>query len=262
MVALLSIGLGVLVALAGFYQLMKPRLPKYTFGVRQLYPKFLKDSTLAYQMGANIKLHNDNFVAIHIFALSFDLFYPDWEEKLHHVGRVTDKRQQTESADQDFLSAIWVLPPRHDFETVDDVIMIPNGGARVMSSLSWDLLQKKGKLQVPLSGVIHVKADGKIPITLSMICDNLLDAWKMEVKGVACTMDSLQPGWSDLEKATEYLRNKMEGAIWQPADHPQGTDADFDEICASDSEMCFENGYIKAIDHRIEWEDALPVLNL
>jgi hypothetical protein len=262
MVALVTIGISVLVILTGVYEVLKPRLPQYAFRILQMYPKFLRDSTLAYQIGADIKLHNDNFVAIHVYSLRFDLFYPAWDEKLHHVGQVTDKRQQETAGDQDFMSAVWVLPPRQDFETIDDVVMIPNGGANVMSSLSWDIFQKMGVLQVPLTGVIQVKADGKVPATLSMICDNLLNTWKMEVRGISCTMDSLEPGWSDLTKASDRLRAKMENTFWRPADHPQAGDLKDDEICASENKECSEDGYIKALEYRIEWEDALPILAL
>ncbi|KAL3937775.1 MAG: hypothetical protein SGARI_001992 [Bacillariaceae sp.] len=256
MVAIGSLSI-ILLAVAGLFQLLKPKLPQYTFRIRKLYPKFLKDGTLAYQMKSDVTMHNDNFISIHIYALAFDLFYPDWTERLHHVGTVTDKRQQ-EEPDEDFDTPIWVLPPRHDFETMDDVIMIPKGGAKVMSSLSWDILQKKGVLQVPLSGLIHVKANGHIPVTMGMICDNLLDAWKMEVQGLSCKIDSLAPGWSDLNVAGEKLRLKMEDMPWTPSEHPRGSDfVDRDTCCALDDDC-----YIEAMEHRVEWNDALPILTV
>ena len=198
----------ILLAFIGLFQIFKPRLPQYTFKIKRVIPKFLKDGTLAYQMKSDVQMHNDNFISIHIYALSFDLFYPDWKERLHHVGTVTDKRQQDEP-DEDFAEPIWVLPPRRDFETMDDVIMIPKGGPKVMSSLSWDVVQKKGVLQVPLAGIIHVKANGHIPVTMGMVCENLLDTWKMEVQGLSCKIDSLAPGWSDRARACMASRPCM-----------------------------------------------------
>jgi hypothetical protein len=219
MVALIiPISIGVIAALAGLYQVLKPRLPQYSFQVRSVYPKFLQDSTLAYEMGATVKLHNDNFMSIHIYAMLMDMYYPDWNARLQHVGQVLDERQLLVGSDEDldFPSAIWVMPPRQNFETVDKVLMIPYGGAKVMSSLSWDALQKGGVLQVPLSGVIHIKADGKVPMTLTMICENILDTWSMMVSGVSCYMESLAPGWSNITVASERLRTKLINTTWQP----------------------------------------------
>jgi len=244
----------VVLALVGMYQILKPRLPQYTLRIRTVFPTFLKNATLAYQMGSDVQMHNHNFVSIHIHALTFDLFYPDWNNRLHHVGQVTDARQQ-EDPEEDFDSPIWVLPPRQDFQTLDNVIMIPKGGASVMSSLSWDLLQNRAILQVPLSGIIHVKANGKIPVTMGMICDNLVDVWNMEVQGLSCTIDSVKPGWSDMAEAGEHLRSKLEDSLWVPCDHPGQNDFVDNESCALDA-------FIESIQRRVEWKDAIPVLAL
>ncbi|KAG7343329.1 hypothetical protein IV203_021274 [Nitzschia inconspicua] len=246
--------LAIILAAAGLFQVFKPRLPQYTFRVKTIFPKFLsRNANLSYQMKSQIQMHNDNFISIHIYALSFDLFYPDWNNRLHHVGQVTDIRQQ-EEPDEDFDTPLWVLPPRQNFETIDDVIMIPTGGAQVMSSLSWDALQKRGVLQVPLSGVIHIKANGQIPITMGMICDNLLKAWKMEVHGLSCRIASLEPGWTDLVISGERLKAKMENTLWNPSIHPQGQDFVDDDTCGVPQD------YVVTMEHRVEWKDALPIL--
>jgi hypothetical protein len=248
----------ILLAVGGFYQVFKPRLPQYTFQIQSFVPKFLSSNAkLAYQLTSDIQMHNDNFIAIHIYALSFDLFYPDWQQRLHHVGQVTDSRQQ-EEPDRDFDTPLWVLPPRQNFQMTDDVIMIPNGGAMVMSSLSWDALSKGGILQIPLSGVIHIKADGKIPVTMGMICDNLLNIWKLQVQGLSCQIASLEPGWSDLDLVGERLRQRIENVLWNPCDHPQEQDL------VNDEETCgIAEGYsISRMQQRrkVEWNDALPIL--
>jgi hypothetical protein len=248
----------ILMALGGVYQVFKPRLPKYTFQIQTFFPKFLaSNSKMAYQLNSDIQMHNDNFIAIEIYALSFDLFYPDWEQRLHHVGQVTDSRQQDEP-DEDFDTPLWVLPPRQNFQTNDDVIMIPQGGAKVMSSLTWDAISKGGTLQIPLSGVIHVKANGKIPVTMGMICDNLLNVWKLQVQGLSCHIASLQPGWSDLDVVGGRLRQKMENVLWKPCDHHH------EQSLINDDETCgITEGYrISRMEEkqRIEWREAIPIL--
>ena len=231
MVAILPFGVGILAAGLMLASLARPRLPSFSFKVLKLYPTLLHDSTPAFNVGANIQLHNANFITAAVHAFTFDLYYPDWEEKLRYIGQVTDKRQKespplaettntTKTAKN--KAPIWELAPRADFEIIDDVIMVPtNAGSKVFSSLSWDVFQKSGVLQVPLSGVFHIKANGKIPLSMSMICDNnVLDTWKMEFQGISCRLDSVGLGWTNLTIESARLRSKLEDTTWRAADYP------------------------------------------
>ena len=78
-----------------------------------------------------------------------------------------------------------------------------------MSSLTWDIFKFGGVVHLPSSGVIHMKANKQIPMTLSMLCDNALDAWTMEVQGLSCQLDNLELGWSDLSTAIDKMRSKI-----------------------------------------------------
>mmetsp|Transcript_14568 Transcript_14568/g.29811 ORF Transcript_14568/g.29811 Transcript_14568/m.29811 type:complete len:262 (+) Transcript_14568:142-927(+) len=249
MVYILPIGVGILIAgLIAF--LANPRLPTFSFKVLKLYPTLLHDSTPAFSVGANIRLHNSNFITADVYAFTFDLYYPDWEEKLKYIGQVTDvlqnqgepvavaeddttatntntnatrtKTSRKKSKKKFKKDAIWTLAPRSDFEKVDDVVMVlTNAGTKVFSNLSWDAFKKSGVLQVPLSGVFHIKANGKIPLSMSMICDNnVLDAWKMEFQGVSCRLDYVGPGWTDLTIESGRLRSKLEHTTWRAPDYP------------------------------------------
>jgi len=240
-VAILKLfGVGILAAgLISF--LARPRLPSFSFQILKLYPTLLHDSTPAFNVGANIQLHNANFITIAVHAFTFDMYYPDWDEKLRYIGQVTDTRQKEERPSSDVAETtnnsttktrtnnnnnnkkpIWELAPRKDFEIIDDVIMVPtNAGSKVFSSLSWDVFQKSGVLQVPLSGVFHIKANGKIPLSMSMICvNNVLDTWKMEFQGISCRLDFVGLGWTNLTKESARLRSKLEDTTWRAADHP------------------------------------------
>ena len=244
MVALIPIGVGILAA--GLIAILaKPRLPSFSFKVLKMYPTLLHDSTPAFNVGAKIELHNANFITAAVHAFTFDMFYPDWEEKLRYVGQVTDQRQKeppateetktkTKNKSSSTSDPIWVLGPRSDFEIFDDVIMVPtNAGSKVFSSLSWDVFQNSGALQVPLSGVFHIKANGKIPLSMSMICDNnLLDTWKMEFRGISCRLDFVGPGWIDLTKESARLRSKLEDTTWRAADYPIPVDDIEDDTVA------------------------------
>jgi hypothetical protein len=230
MVAIIPIGTGILAATLASLLVFRPRLPQFSFQVQSLYPTLLHDSTPAFNIGANIKLYNGNYITAAVHAFTFDLYYPDWEEKLQYIGQVTDVKQKqpvvennnSTKAKNDDNEAIWVLSPRMDFEVIDDVIMVPtNAGSKVFSSLSWDVFKKMGILQVPLSGVFHIKANGKIPLSMSMICDNnILDTWKMEFQGISCHMDFVGVGWTNLTKESERLRSKIINTTWRADDYP------------------------------------------
>ena len=227
MVAVLPISLGILAA--GIIVIIaKPKLPTFSFKILKLYPTLLQDSTPAFNVGAKIQLHNANFITAAVHAFTFDMYYPDWEDKLQSIGQVTDTRQKAiQEADVAVNNtngnngAIWILAPRRDFEAVDDVIMIPtNAGSKVFSSLSWDAFRKKGVLQLPLSGVFHIKANGKIPLSMSMICDNnLLDTFEMSFQGISCNLDFVGPGWINLTDESARLRSKLENTVWRAEDY-------------------------------------------
>ena len=230
MVAILPIGIGIIAAgLIAF--LAKPRVPSFSFKILKLYPTLLHDSTPAFNIGAKIELHNSNFITAAVHAFTLDLYYPDWEEKLRYIGQVTDTRQKARPTMEESATtkskrrnddAIWVLGPRKDFEVVDDVVMVPtNAGSKVFSSLSWDAFQKSGVLQAPLSGVFHIMANGKIPLSMSMICDNnVLDTWNMKLEGIGCHLDFAGPGWIDLADESARLRSKLEETTWRASDAP------------------------------------------
>jgi hypothetical protein len=81
---------------------------------------------------------------------------------------------------------------------------------------------------VPTSGVAHIKASSSsssavtatsatagvaaaavvpgIPFTVSIVCDNLVDIWNMQILGYECVLKQLHPGWLDLDEAVESLR--------------------------------------------------------
>jgi hypothetical protein len=125
MISTIPIAIG-LIAFIGFYQLLKPRIPYYVISVKTIFPTFLmsnqqqqqhskqsriaaaattttsSSSFFAYELSANIMMHNDNFIKINIHALTFDMFYPNnyknnnkINNELRHIGQITDTRQYT-----------------------------------------------------------------------------------------------------------------------------------------------------------------------
>jgi hypothetical protein len=284
----------IAVAFCG-YQLFKPRLPQYSFQIQRIIPKFMNRRFKA-KLGADVKMQNDNYVPIDIHALSFDIFYPDWNDRLHLIGHVHDTKQHQEQqqyqsvneVDSDSSSStppppLWALLPRKLFETRDDVMMQPHGGLGVLTSLSWDLVKKWGMVEVPSSGVIHAKAHSRVPLTLSILCANTLNTWTLEMVGRTCNLDALAIGWDPLPEALEKLRTKVtKSAIEQSWAKKRRQDsllvleesqaqAQLQAIEQSSGmpppvgrqpltlAASFEEAYKKLVG-RMDWEDVLPML--
>lgn len=226
---LLSLGFTSLAAVYFLY----PRLPFYSFQIRSVFPRWYRDLGFRAKMGAKVKLKNNNYMAIDIHALSFDLYYPDWSGNIQLLGNVQDTRQRqamvqhqstpllpsknsTTGFSMDVLSAVrtrnpplWHMKARQEFETYDSVLMAPMGGLGVMGNLGWDMIKQWGVLQVKSTGAVHIKANSQMPLTLNILCDNLLDAWTLEMIGVHCELDRLDVGWKDIAAAMDSLRSKL-----------------------------------------------------
>lgn len=214
--------------------LLYPRLPQYTFQIRSVWPTWYEEAGIRAKLGSNIYLVNDNNIDIDIYGLSFDLYYPDrWAAKsesdgidvpMELLGNVQDpSRLEASSSSFDDDNAggkkrrkkqrLWKLKARQPFETKDTVLMNPIGGLGVTASIVWDMLTSGLEVHLPSTGVIHIKASGQMPLTLNIVCDNTLDAWNMEMKGVHCDLDSLDVGWKHMETSLADLQSKLPRAV-------------------------------------------------
>lgn len=182
-----------------------------------------------------MKLKNDNNVAIDIHALSFDLYYEDLWGETQLLGNVQDPRQRETQAlqnkqiyqaskiktpetvasiveDAAFSSTdapIWKLRPKKFFETYDHVLMAPIGGIATVSNLLYDMVRNWGVVEVRSTGAIHLKANGQMPLTLNILCDNSLNAFTLEMQGIHCELDRLDIGWRDISSAMKSLQGKL-----------------------------------------------------
>lgn len=232
----LSVGLTLT---AAFF--LYPRLPRYSFQIRSVTPRWFPESGFRAQLGARVSLKNDNHIEIDIHALSFDLYYPDLWVNIQLLGNVQDTRlreihsfqsqqemlQEASSRDSiekvatattalvedaalaSAASPLWKLGARQQFETYDHVFMAPMGGLSVMGNFAWDMVQSYGIVQVQSTGAVHLKASGQIPMTLNILCDNELNVWTLEMKGVHCELDKLDLGWKDIPTAMDSLRVRL-----------------------------------------------------
>jgi hypothetical protein len=203
-----------------------PRLPHYSFQIRSASPRWYQGEGFRAILGANVQLKNDNYVAIDIHALSFDLYYDDWWGETQLLANVQDTRLrevQTLHEDEDEVesypaseemdtealvaaeSPIWKLLPRERFETYDHVLMEPIAGLSTVANLLYGMILNWGTVPVRSSGAVQLKANGKVPLTLNILCDNLLNGFTLEVKGVHCELHRLDIGWKDIPSAMILL---------------------------------------------------------
>lgn len=116
---------------------------------------------------------------------------------------------------------MWSIDARSDFTTTTTLYLSMNVSAllRSLAQLAYQWWSRSGRLTLPSTGVAHIRAavvrssnatqplPSSLPLTVSIICDNLLDTWQLRVTGTKCVMHQVVPGWSDLPKAAASVRD-------------------------------------------------------
>jgi hypothetical protein len=240
-------------------QFVKPRLPIYKLQVMQFPTLQWIQGEILTRLTTDVQLHNDNYVQIDVHALSFDVFYSDyWSGELAHIGFVQDKNQvlmnanyvptttatkstatatvprkiKTTKRKKNLPSAVplWQIQPRSNFSITDDLYLAPSliSMIRVLPNMIlglWNGGCGGTCLVVPTTGVAHIKASSQAPFTVSIVCDNMVDTWNMQILGFECALQQLHPGWLDLEEsvaalrghALSYLVQEESGGVLPPA---------------------------------------------
>lgn len=183
---------------------------------------------------------------------------------LRHIGSIQDQEQNQQPRIQEVENsksrrrrqktsetAVWSLERRSNFTTTSTLYMSTDYSAVFwsLSHLASRWWHTSGRLTLPTTGVVHIRAVSKTsalnsnnnedksslsstspaklkaPFTVSIICDNLVDTWKLQVLGLECAMYNMVPGWADMattaadvrEYATTKLPVNATGGILQ---HP------------------------------------------
>lgn len=178
-------------------QIVKPRLPVYKLKIQSLWPSGIQSTRIT----ADVELWNTNYMTLDVYALSFDMYSTKRDGALAYVGSLIDRHQHQNNVTQ----PIWSVPPRSYFETTDDLFVTPVTTALLQTYLPWKA-PFWDSVVVPISGVAHIKAAGKLPLTITILCDNRLEIYKRLVLGLECSMYKLQPGWLDMNQTVHQLR--------------------------------------------------------
>jgi hypothetical protein len=224
-----------------FQQIVKPRLPVYTLTFQSLpWFEWGIQGQLQTVLRTQVDLHNYNFVQIDVHGLAFDMFYMNWDGELKHIGHIQDK-YLAELAPNATLSwrlrskgktppasPIWQIAKRADFSSSINLyaVCFLRRLYGSISRLLWSIWKGGGRIVLPTTGVAFIKANSATPFTVSIICDNLVNTWTLQVQGLECALKQLKPGWSlsaiDAVKEHALLKlraNKTGGVL----DHPYKT---------------------------------------
>jgi hypothetical protein len=210
-----------------FDKFLKPKVPFYKLQIDRLPRLRYLDGQWKTQLPTRVTLFNENYVSIDIYAVSFDLFYADWwDGSLHHLARVEDRHQQVAtkvdlpctSASTDCTSSsikqppVWQIQPRSDFDFQDDMYVVLSASlyellTSYLFTMTSQLWKGSGQLVLPSTGVAHLQV-GKIPATVALLCDNVVNTWAMAVEAFECQFQDIQLAWADLDETAEKTMQK------------------------------------------------------
>jgi hypothetical protein len=196
-------------------------------------------TTFASAIPATISFFNDNFLNLDVHALWFDLFYMDWDGNLERIGELRDRYQirPPSYSNATVQPPLWRVPGRTEF-TIKDTLYIESlwscfTGMLMNTRFYWSLWKGSGKVKIPTTGVAHLRANGQAKLTVSFVCDNILDTWTLTIKGVDCQLRELAVGWVDLVHITNELRlYAINHLLAQPSGHVVA----IDDKCSIDEE--------------------------
>lgn len=229
------------VGTALFDKFMKPKIPFYKLKIDSLPRLRFIDGQWKTQLPTRVTLFNENYVSIDVHAVSFDLFYSDWwDGSLQHLARVEDRNQQlfpkiaeSGTVDSEFscaspinncssttktatakkqLPPVWQIQPRSDFDFQDDMYVVLSASLyEILTSyiftMTSQLWKGSGQILLPSTGVAHLQV-GKVPATVSLICDNVVNTFAMAVEAFECQFQDIQLAWADLEETAEKTKQK------------------------------------------------------
>lgn len=210
---------GIAASIIVTHQVLKPRLPIYRIRPLLGIPRITWDENeLMLGMPVSVSMHNENFMEIDIYSITFDMFYMNEQGKLLHVTDIKDHFQapskRSDASKTEKPPVLWQIPRRSNF-TIDDMLYMS-----MDTRLFWNILANSrfysslwrgsGSFWLPTTGVALIKATTNdvgpgIPATLSVVCDNLVE--NLVVQGLSCVLHDVQPGWANLKRAASSVRS-------------------------------------------------------
>lgn len=206
----------VLPAMFMVHELM-PKVPLFNVQVMNLPWLSWKSGEIHTTLKADVHMENVNYVKTDIHAIAFDVYFPTFQGDMQHIGHVRDKAHYKASTEHKTIDTksittpetpLWTMHARKTFKTQDDMHMRvpPKQMLRSIGNLLWQAIKGRGIITMPATGVAHVKASNSAKVTISMICDNEMNVFTMNMQGRKCTLDKLVTGWIHMDDEADRLR--------------------------------------------------------
>lgn len=194
--------------------------------------------TVSLEILAGVEIDNGNIVGGDLYSTLVDIYYPDWHGDLQNIGYLKETtRSQSSDVEDDVCSKMIG-------ETDDHGICIPskrNGNVQPFFSVQSrgisttepgaitiylnhvppktylnilkHIFTQWGSIHLLVSGVAHVKSPLGLPLSLGVICDNVLDLTRfpLQVVGKECLVERISTGWSGLEELAAEVRDRVLG---------------------------------------------------
>lgn len=252
-----SIVIAASASLALFFT-VAPSMPLYSVKDIQLdhfHISLFRWMEISAKLFTGMEVHNDNVLGADLYSTHVDIYYPDWYGVLQHIGYLEETERfgkggdcnpheeddrgmclpdKTTSGRTSTSSTTIIentITPTPFFSVQSRGMSTSNPGAitvyvqHVSPSTYLNILKhiflQWGKIDILVSGVAHVKTPLGIPLSLGLVCDNVLDAGRiafrsqdrrsLKIVGKTCAIEKVSTGWTGiLEMAAEVKDRVME----------------------------------------------------
>ncbi|GFH60235.1 hypothetical protein CTEN210_16711 [Chaetoceros tenuissimus] len=90
-------------------------------------------------------------------------------------------------------------------------VYIENVSPAIYLNIVKDVILNRGKIELLVSGVAHVKSPLGVPLSLGVICDNVLDVTHhpIQIVGKSCLVERISTGWSGLKDLALDVKERV-----------------------------------------------------
>lgn len=250
-----SIVIAASASLALFFA-VAPSMPLYS--VKDIHLDHIHISpfrwmAISAKLFTGMEVHNDNVLGADLYSTHVDIYYPDWYGDLQHIGYLEETERFSKRGDcnpheeddrgmclPDMTTSGRVsassttiietaITPTPFFSVQSRGMSTSNPGAitvyvqHVSPSTYLNILKniflQWGKIDILVSGVAHVKTPLGIPLSLGLVCDNVLDAGRiafrsedrrsLKIVGKTCALEKVSTGWTGILEMAAEVKDRV-----------------------------------------------------
>lgn len=257
--------------------LAAPSMPLYSARDIKLvhFHVSLKNMTVSAIILAGVEIENDNIVGGDIHSTLVDIYYPDWNGDLQSIGYLEEtKNAENEECERNQLaekgdSGICISDETSHlpFFTVHPLgistsepgiitIHLQNIAPKTYLNILKDFVIRWGSIDLLVSGGAHVKSHLGLPLSLGIICDNVLDLTKLPIQiiGKYCTIERISTGWSGMEDMASDVKDKVMGYHYETNGDIFDRSGENQAIRHEENKKSIEN-FLSTSEMILEWHD-------